>query len=55
LGACRIWWSADAALYSGKNEAAAVRNAVFDATDARLRTAPFTPARVEAALAARAT
>lgn len=35
--------------------AAAVGNAVFDATGARLRTAPFTPARVKAALAARAT
>jgi nicotinate dehydrogenase subunit B len=35
--------------------AAAVGNAVFDATGARLRTAPFTRARVTAALAARAT
>ena len=31
--------------------AAAVANAVFDATGVRLRTAPFTPARVKAALA----
>jgi hypothetical protein len=31
--------------------AAAVANAVFDATGIRLRTAPFTPARVRAALA----
>jgi len=31
--------------------AAAVANAVFDATGVRLRTVPFTPARVEAALA----
>ena len=30
--------------------AAAVANAVFDATGVRLRTAPFTPARVKAAL-----
>jgi CO/xanthine dehydrogenase Mo-binding subunit len=35
--------------------AAAVGNAVFDATGARLRTAPFTPARLKAALAVRAT
>ncbi len=35
--------------------AAAVGNAVFDATGARLRAAPFTPGRVKAALAARAT
>jgi nicotinate dehydrogenase subunit B len=35
--------------------AAALGNAVFDATGARLRTAPFTPARVKAALAERAT
>ena len=34
--------------------AAAIGNAVFDATGARLRQAPFTPARVKAALAARA-
>ena len=34
--------------------AAAVGNAVFDATGVRLRRAPFTPARVKAALAARA-
>lgn len=33
--------------------AAAVGNAVFDATGARLREVPFTPARVKAALAAR--
>jgi nicotinate dehydrogenase subunit B len=32
---------------------AAIANAVFDATGARLRQAPFTPARVRAALAAR--
>jgi CO/xanthine dehydrogenase Mo-binding subunit len=31
---------------------AAIANAVFDATGARLRTMPFTPARVRAALAA---
>jgi len=31
--------------------AAAVANAVFDATGVRLRTAPFTPARVKATLA----
>jgi CO/xanthine dehydrogenase Mo-binding subunit len=35
--------------------AAAVGNAVFDATGARLRGAPFTPTRVKAALAARST
>jgi len=35
--------------------AAPVGNAVFDATGARLRTAPFTQARVKAAMAARAT
>jgi CO/xanthine dehydrogenase Mo-binding subunit len=34
--------------------AAAIGNAVFDATGVRLREAPFTPARVKAALAARA-
>jgi len=34
--------------------AAAVGNAIFDATGVRLRSAPFTPARVKAALAARA-
>jgi nicotinate dehydrogenase subunit B len=34
--------------------AAAIANAVFDATGARLREAPFTPARVKAALRARA-
>jgi CO/xanthine dehydrogenase Mo-binding subunit len=33
--------------------AAAVANAVFDATGVRLRTVPFSPARVKAALAAR--
>ncbi|HLK35087.1 MAG TPA: molybdopterin cofactor-binding domain-containing protein [Terriglobales bacterium] len=33
--------------------AAAVGNAIFDATGARLREVPFTPARVKAALAAR--
>ncbi|HLX73791.1 MAG TPA: molybdopterin cofactor-binding domain-containing protein, partial [Terriglobales bacterium] len=33
--------------------AAALGNAIFDATGARLREAPFTPARVKAALAAR--
>ncbi|MND07322.1 Nicotinate dehydrogenase subunit B [compost metagenome] len=32
---------------------AAIANAVFDATGARLRQVPFTPARVKAALAAR--
>jgi CO/xanthine dehydrogenase Mo-binding subunit len=32
---------------------AALANAVFDATGARLRTVPFTPERVRAALAAR--
>lgn len=35
--------------------AAAVGNAIFDATGVRLRRAPFTPARVKAALAERAT
>jgi nicotinate dehydrogenase subunit B len=35
--------------------AAAVGNAIFDATGARLRRAPFTPARVKAALDQRAT
>ena len=35
--------------------AAAIANAIFDATGARLRQAPFTPERVKAALAARAT
>jgi CO/xanthine dehydrogenase Mo-binding subunit len=34
--------------------AAAIGNAVFDATGARLRQVPFTPERVKAALAARA-
>ncbi len=33
--------------------AAALGNAIFDATGARLREAPFTPERVKAALAAR--
>ncbi len=33
--------------------ASAIGNAVFDATGARLRQVPFTPARVMAALAAR--
>jgi len=33
--------------------AAALANAVFDATGVRLRTAPFTPERVKAALARR--
>jgi len=33
--------------------AAAIANAIFDATGARLREAPFTPERVKAALAAR--
>jgi nicotinate dehydrogenase subunit B len=32
--------------------ATAVANAFFDATGVRMRTAPFTPARVRAALAA---
>jgi nicotinate dehydrogenase subunit B len=32
--------------------AAAIGNAVFDATGARLREVPFTPARVKAALTA---
>jgi nicotinate dehydrogenase subunit B len=35
--------------------AAAIGNAIFDATGARLRRAPFTPARVKAALDQRAT
>src|SRR4029077_15319756 len=34
--------------------AAAVGNAIFDATGARIRDVPFTPERVKAALAARA-
>jgi CO/xanthine dehydrogenase Mo-binding subunit len=33
--------------------AAAIANAVFDATGARLRAVPFTPERVKAALNAR--
>jgi nicotinate dehydrogenase subunit B len=33
--------------------AAAIGNAIFDATGARLRQIPFTPDRVKAALAAR--
>ena len=33
--------------------AAAVGNAIFDATGARLREVPFTPERVKAALTAR--
>jgi CO/xanthine dehydrogenase Mo-binding subunit len=33
--------------------AAAIANAIFDATGARVREVPFTPARVKAALAAR--
>jgi len=33
--------------------AAALANAVFDATGVRLRTVPFTPDRIKAALAAR--
>jgi CO/xanthine dehydrogenase Mo-binding subunit len=33
--------------------AGALGNAIFDATGARLREAPFTPARVKQALAAR--
>ena len=33
--------------------AAAIGNAIFDATGARLRQSPFTPERVKAALAAR--
>jgi CO/xanthine dehydrogenase Mo-binding subunit len=35
--------------------AAALGNAVFDATGARLRRVPFTPARLKAALSGRAT
>jgi CO/xanthine dehydrogenase Mo-binding subunit len=31
----------------------AIANAIFDATGARIRQAPFTPERVKAALAAR--
>ena len=34
--------------------AAAIANAIFDATGARIREVPFTPDRVLAALAARA-
>ena len=34
--------------------AAAIGNAIFDATGARVREVPFTPERVKAALAARA-
>jgi CO/xanthine dehydrogenase Mo-binding subunit len=34
--------------------AAAIGNAIFDATGARVRQVPFTPARVKAALDARA-
>jgi CO/xanthine dehydrogenase Mo-binding subunit len=36
---------------STRPTAAAIANAVFDATGARVRTAPLTPARVKAALA----
>jgi CO/xanthine dehydrogenase Mo-binding subunit len=35
--------------------AAAIGNAVFDATGVRLRTVPFTPERVKAAMASRST
>jgi CO/xanthine dehydrogenase Mo-binding subunit len=35
--------------------AAAIANAVFDATAARLRSVPFTPERVKAAMASRTT
>jgi CO/xanthine dehydrogenase Mo-binding subunit len=34
--------------------AGAIGNAIFDATGARIREAPFTPGRVKAALATRA-
>jgi nicotinate dehydrogenase subunit B len=37
---------------STRPTAAAIANAVFDATGARVRTAPLTPARVKAAVAA---
>jgi nicotinate dehydrogenase subunit B len=37
---------------SSRATAAAIANAIFDATGARVRTAPLTPARVKAALAA---
>jgi nicotinate dehydrogenase subunit B len=51
-----IQWSSDQPRGVGEPvamaAAAAVANAVFDATGVRLRTAPFTPARVRAALKA---
>jgi len=37
---------------SSRNVPAAIANAVFDATGARVRQMPLTPARVKAALAA---
>ena len=37
---------------SSRATAAAIANAIFDATGARVRQAPLTPARVKAALAA---
>jgi nicotinate dehydrogenase subunit B len=37
---------------SSRPTAAAIANAIFDATGARVRQAPLTPARVKAALAA---
>jgi nicotinate dehydrogenase subunit B len=50
------WKTASSALGSGESmavvTAAAVANAFFDATGVRLRTTPFTPARVRAALKA---
>ena len=51
-----VQWSSDQPRGVGEPvamaAAAAVANAVFDATGVRLRTAPFTPARVRAALKA---
>ena len=40
---------------SSRTTAAAIGNAIFDATGVRVRTAPFTPANVLAALNARHT
>ena len=40
---------------SSRPTAAAIANAIFDATGARVRQAPLTPARIKAALAAQAT
>jgi CO/xanthine dehydrogenase Mo-binding subunit len=44
--------SSDAGEPSSRNVPAAIANAVFDATSARVRQMPLTPARVKAVLAA---